>query len=509
MKDGWEEHGSPPGKANLATRGSSIKLASEVVGRVISVVTSFLIIRALSVESFGLYTALSGVAVILAEVADLGLQGTANRALVARSFTLRAMLRAKLALTIGLGIFTVSLPLLASLAAPVLLPLLPASWRVASLAEVSWAQLLVPLILYFIVAGWGEFLGVALRAFGHRIEEALVMLFLRGTLLCGVLLAIQRQAGLWGLAWVHVLSMLPPLLLAWILTRRAQGPSVAAEPEGPPLSHVLKAALPLAVNGGLALVSLRLEVLLVFFLRGPREAGLLGAALKVVESLNAFPSAINAGAMPFLTGEALERSGAMGSADEGARRSGPVRRRTSASVALLAVPSAVGLGLLAPGVLRLLGVGYEDSTALLRILAFAVVALFMNSLLFHALIAAGRASTLPRLTALRVGMATVLAVTLIPAFGAVGAAVGFVTSEGMLLVFATRACRRASFDVPVASPLGWAVCVSVPMAVAVGLAGKGAMAGAALGILVYAATLAAAWFLLPQRLLGALGGRYS
>jgi len=43
----------------------------------------------------------------------------------------------------------------------------------------SWAgrvvPVLVPLLLFFVLAGWGEFLGVALRCRGARVEEAVLM----------------------------------------------------------------------------------------------------------------------------------------------------------------------------------------------------------------------------------------------------------------------------------------------------------------------------------------------
>jgi O-antigen/teichoic acid export membrane protein len=486
-------------EADLATWGSGIKLVAEVGGRVLSIATTFLIIVWLPVESYGLYAALSGVAVILAELADLGLQGTANRALVARSFSLWAMSKAKLVLTLGLGAFTAGLPLLAGWTAALFAPLLPASWLARPSAGVSWPWLLVPLIAYFTLTGWNEFLGVALRARGFRAQEALMMLAQRALVLCGVALALRRQVGLVDLAWVHVVSLVPPVLFSWILTARAyRGPLEGEEAASPGTRAILKTALPLAVNGGLALVSLRLEVLLVFFFRGAREAGLLGAALKIVESLIAFPSAIAAGAMPFLTQEAMGAGPA----------NGPVRQRTSVTVALLAVPATTGLVLLAPQLTGLLGPGYAASAALLRILAFAVVALFMNVVLFHALIAAGRAGTLPRLTAFRVGIAAILASALIPTLGVVGAAAGFAASEGMLMLLATRACRRAAFDVPVASPLAMAACVSAPMGVALVLAGRGAFASALLGVTVYALTLTAAWFLAPRRFVRALSGRH-
>ena len=98
-----------------------------------------------------------------------------------------------------------------------------------------------------------------------------------------------------------------------------------------------------------------------------------------------------------------------------------MRSRTAWTLAFLAAPAAVGLGLVAPAVARLLlGAGqdaaaYAGTAAPLRLLSLALPALFMNGLLLSALVAAGRAAWLPRLTAARVLAAFALAVPLVSA----------------------------------------------------------------------------------------------
>ncbi|HET8645666.1 MAG TPA: hypothetical protein VFO85_09275, partial [Vicinamibacteria bacterium] len=89
----------PPSEAALATRGSGIRLAAEVGSRAFALVTSILLAAGLGVEAFGVFAAVSSVAVIVAELGELGLQQTASRALVAGTFALPAMARARLVLT--------------------------------------------------------------------------------------------------------------------------------------------------------------------------------------------------------------------------------------------------------------------------------------------------------------------------------------------------------------------------------------------------------------------------
>ena len=474
-----------------ATRGSSVRLAAEVGGRALSLLTSLLIAVGLGVEGFGVYAALSGLAIILAELGELGLQGTAQRALVAGAIRLRDMVRAKLALSLALAAAAPVLVWAIRALSPVAWPLVPAAWQPSFQSVHQGVALLVPFVFYFALAGWSEFLGVALRAHGRRGQEALLILCLRACNLAAVAVVLSRGGFLTGVAWAHVVSTVPPVLLGAFLAQRAYAGAVpTAAAQG--IRDVLRVSWPLAVNGGLALMSLRIELLVIFGLRGPREAGLFGAALKFVESMNAVPAAITGGAMPALT-------------REGMRGAGLVRGRTASTVALLAVPGALGLALLAPGLAGFLGPGYEEAALPLRILAPAMVALFMNTVLLHALIAVGRAEALPRLTAVRVAAAVALALLLVPRFGVAGAAFGFLGSELLLGALAWRACAIARFAVPVAKPLGLALCASIPMTLAVAQFGGRPVVAALLGAVVYAATLAAAWRLASTRVLRFLG----
>jgi O-antigen/teichoic acid export membrane protein len=356
-----------------------------------------------------------------------------------------------------------------------------------------------PLVLYFVLTGWSEFLGVDLRARGRRVAEALVLLSLRGVTLVAVVLALSSGASLTALSWAHVAAAVPPLALSTALAGRGRPVDTAP---GQGVSTVLRASLPLAVNGGLALVALRVELLLVFWLRGSFEAGLFGAAIKIVEALNGIPTAISAGAMPSLTREALA---SMDSVPALAARRRAVRARTAASAALLGVPAALGLALLAPGVVRLLGSDYAPAAPALRILSAAVVAHFMNSVLIHSLIAAGRAGWLPRMIGARVAFAVAVALVLVPRWGAVGAAAGYAASELLLLAAYARACVVTRFAVPLATPLALAAAASLPMALAVAALEAGTVARAVAGAAVYAGSLAVAWVLLRTHLVRALG----
>jgi len=444
-------------EAAEATKGSAIKLATELLARLIGLLTTLLLARRLGAADFGAFGKLSVIAVVLAEAADLGLSGTAGRALVAHTHSLAGLSRAKLAISLLVGG-------LAALALPV-------------------APVLGPLVLFFVLAGWSEYLGVALRARSARLQESAVIFCLRASGLAFVGAALIRGLSLAGVAWAHAVSAIPPIALALLLLRRTRA---ASSPSDPSLTAILRESAPLAVNGGLALLSLRVEFLVLSFLRAGRETGLFLAALRVVEFLYLVPSAVAAGAMPALTREAL-------------RGEGPVRRRTAALLAFLAVPAAVGLALVAPGLLQLLfGEDYAAAAAPLRLLAPALVPCFLNGLLTSALIAAGRAQWLPRLTAVRVAVATSLAFVLVPSLGARGAALGFLASELLLLALGTRAARAAHFAVATTGAVARAALASLPMAAAVMMADASLPVALSTGLVAYAATLGVLWRARPS-----------
>jgi O-antigen/teichoic acid export membrane protein len=475
--------------ADDASRGSAIKLLAELAARLIAVATTLMVARVLGVADFGLFAVLSGVAAITAELADLGIQGIAVQALVSRTLPLGALVRTKLRLTAAL-VLLAALAALAPQVRSALAALAPAAWRPSWDVLLRRLPLIFPLVVYSTMTGWAELLGIALRVRGRRALEAVTIVTLRASGLALAATALWSGTGLRGLVWALALSTAVPVALAAAFLARtspASGPT--ADVVGVGVGPTLKASFPLAINGGLALLSLRIELLALAALRGSREAGLFAAALKVVELVNVVPAAIAAGAMPALTREA-------------ARGTDPVRRRTAATAALLAAPAAAGVVLVAPGLLRVLGGGYAPAAGPLRVLAPALLALFMNTILLHALVAAGRARWLPVLTAWRVAAAALLAVVLIPRLGATGAAIGFLTAELLLLVLAARACGAAGFEVPVARSLSAALGVTLPMAAAVAIAGTGPLGSIAVGIVTYALTLVLARRLAPRLIPG-------
>ncbi|MGD8898418.1 MAG: polysaccharide biosynthesis C-terminal domain-containing protein [Acidobacteriota bacterium] len=467
-------------EADDATRGSAIKLGAEVLSRLLTLATTILIARNLGASGTGAFGTPWIIAPLVAELAEFGLQATATRALVAGTFSLGALVRARavvFALVVLLVIVAAATPL-----ASIVGTVAPPSFQLGVLAV---------LVLFFALSGWGEFLGVALRCRGARVQEGGVLLVVRASGLALAAAALAAGAGFGGLAWALAVSPLPGIALgAWLLRRHPPPVRGTDALVGP----VLAAAFPLALYGGLLLLSPRVEFLVLAWTRGDYEKGLFFAVLNVVWPLSLVPSAVAAGAMPALTREALAGGGG-------------VRQRTAGTLALFAAPASVGLMIVAPSLVPFVfGPEFAPGAVWLRIMALAVVPMFMNGLMTWALIAAERAASLPRLLATRIVVAFVLALLLVPRLGATGAAIGFVLAEAVLLVLSVRACAAARFAVPVGRAIVVALLATLPMALAVWGVRDTLVLALGVGGLTYAATLAAAWQLFPglaRPLLGA------
>ena len=478
-------------EADDATRGSAVRLAAEVASRLLLFATTLLLSRWLGPTDYGLFAKLSAYALLLAEAGELGLQVLASRVLVAGTVSLRSLVRARLVLG----------GLVALVAAGAVL-VAPLAWRrlgdaaTAGTTAAPVGLLLALLVLWFALSGWGEFLGVALRCRRARRLEAFVLLALRAVALALTGAALLGGGGLGGVALGLAASPVPAILLgAWLLRRTSAAPAPEAT-----TAAVLRQSAPLAVYAALLLLGPRVEFFVLTFLRSDREVGLFAAALMPVWFLVMIPGAITAGAMPALTREAIDMA-----------RTCEVRRRTSGTLALLGVAAAAGLALLAAPVAAVLvrsGSSAEDyagAAAPLRIMAAAVPAMFLNALVAAALNACGRAGWLPRLILARVVAAFALAAVLVPRLGGTGAAAGLVGAEWLLLAAGAAASRRAAFAVPVVAPLAAAAAVALPMALAVAGVREHLVPAVALGLLTWAATLAAALRLAPSLVRGVIG----
>jgi O-antigen/teichoic acid export membrane protein len=173
----------------------------------------------------------------------------------------------------------------------------------------------------------------------------------------------------------------------------------------------------------MATIHMKVGILMIRLLLGPRAVGLYGLASGAAHYASVFLLALSTGLFP-----AVARSGGRDGRLHGGR-------------ALLIIPFGVGVAAAAaiwvaaqPAVLLLLGQRYRESIPALRILAWYMPAVFVSSVALRMMLACG--CTAP---AFRIVLVNCLAnlganLVLIPKFGIQGAAVAAVLSGGLSAV---------------------------------------------------------------------------
>lgn len=180
----------------------------------------------------------------------------------------------------------------------------------------------------------------------------------------------------------------------------------------------VRAALPFLANSALATAYNRCDVILVAALAGGLQLSLYGPASRLQDGLYVLPGAVGAVALPMLARCTDER--------ERTRRA----LRMSALGVLIAIPVVLAVEVAAgPLAGTVFGSGYRSSADAIRILAWFLPLAMFQAPLLAALIVGGRAVDTTKVFAVTFGVAMTAHLVLDPHWGAQGAAVASLTRD--------------------------------------------------------------------------------
>jgi len=257
------------------------------------------------------------------------------------------------------------------------------------------------------------------------------MLLVQAALTVGVLIS---GGGVLGALAVNTLTSAGQVLAVWWLWRKYSPlPDLPAQqthslPDLPPLAQgreiaaLVRRALPFAVGGVLAAISMRAAIVLLEFLTDARGAGIFSAANRFIDAAKLIPIALYGAMLPALSALAGDPKS--------------MRRAFAASQRRLVVygmAAGLALALAAPLAIRVIfGAGFGESVVPLMILSIGLVAATGRGGALVWCYASGRERRAN--VAIAVGLVVTIGVglALIPAWGAVGAAVAVVAGDGVV-----------------------------------------------------------------------------
>jgi O-antigen/teichoic acid export membrane protein len=448
--------------ASRTLRNSVLVVGARGAAKLAVFIVIVLLWRHLGADNYGRFATMIVYVTLVGVVADLGLQTVfirdASRDRSAFARYLANLLSARLLLSlVALLVLAVALRLLS----PALYPYTLAAF--ALLLTTSYSSLLRAA---FYIRGQLGYEAIAIVA------EAIVLLVL-------TFIAINRGATWDAFLWVYTISYLFTCLFAFAVLRWRWHERVAIRLEPVFVRRLLMAGLPLALGFTITTVYAQLDIVLLQLFKNFQTVGWYSAANKYVDAVAWIPQSAMGVVFPALS--------LLGASDR--RRLAFAYDKSFKMLALLGLPLAVGLGVLAASIVHFTG-GFEQSIPALQILAPSVVLLFVNNAFIYTLTAINRQLDFTRLALFTLAVNLVLNLILIPMFGYLGAAAASTITELALFAGGWWLLRQQHLPLSVIGSSGRVIASALIMGVAVYLIRSWPLAVVVIaGAAVYAAAL--------------------
>lgn len=403
----------------LVIRGGVLRGAGYGAGIVLGAATSVLLLRHLGVESFGRYGIVVALVGIVSAVTDAGLTAIGSRELAVLPRAERPPLLANL---LGLRIVLTAAGVLAATAFAAV-----AGYPGVVIAGTALAGLGVLLLNTQSTAMMP--LAVELRLGSITLIETLR----HALTLVGVAVLVLAGATLLPFFTVQVAVGAVVLLL----TPALLGSSGSLRPrlDRSRVRALLRESLPIAAAIAMNVIYLRLLVVLVSVQTDDRETGLFATAFRIFEILLGIPTLVLAVALPLL---------AVAGAEDRQRLRYALQRLTETAVAVSLLLVLVTIVLAERAIVLLGGEDYRDAAPILRLLAFALLGIFVSQVLTLGLVSLRRQRDVALANGVALVLLIALGIVLVESSEGTGAAAAAVATESVLALLLLGLLARSN-----------------------------------------------------------------
>lgn len=382
---------------------------SQVLGGGLFFLAAILIARHLGPESYGPFSFIFAFVAVIHMVADFGIT----------QILVREISRNKQKLDEILGAVVPLVTLLAAVGTCIIV----VSVEILALsADASKAMYILgaSVLVTFHAAVYGS----VSRAFEQMGINAAVLVLQRVFLFILVLLALEYDAGLPGVAWCY----LGERIIQWILFRILIWRKFSRYKWRMDITYwryLIREGLPVGAGMVLRRISWYLDIFILTALSTASSVGLFSAAFRVIQLINVIPFTLSIPVFPVFSRLALESKD----------RVFAIYIRVLKIFVLISLPIAVWILILGSQVtVFLFGEAYQEAGQALLIMGPMVVFLFLNSLYIHIFSALDKQSLYMKTVAMAVAINVVLDIVLIPLWGILGAALATLVSEFVLYI---------------------------------------------------------------------------
>lgn len=387
-----------------------VQIAGKIIATVLGLFSLALITRYLGQTGYGEYTTVITFLTFFATIADLGLTLITVQMISGERNDENKILNNLFSLRLVSALLFIGL-------APVSVIFFPYSLAVKIGVLIAAASFIFPALNQVIIGLFQKKLSMG--------RSALAEVISRIALLIGIIITQRFNLGLTGVLVATVASGLVSFIFHYILAVKFA--VIRLEFDLSLWKQIIGRSWPLAVTIILNLIYLRADTLILSLFKGPEVVGLYGAAYKIIDVLTTIPFMFAGLILPILTA-----SWTGGNKDYFEK----TLQKSFDFMAIVAIPLVIGAQFLGRSVMTFVaGRDFVLAGDILKILIYAVAAIFLGAMFSHAVIAINRQKKMIGFYVFTSISALAAYFYLIPRYSYMGAAAVTIYSEAMIAFF--------------------------------------------------------------------------
>jgi len=422
--------------ASKIAHNTIIQLVGKFISTALGLISLALMTRYLGQAGFGEYTTIINFLSFFAIIADLGLT------LVTVQMISRPEVDEKKILNNLFGLRLSSIIIFIGLA-PLAAIFLPYSAAIKTGILIAATSFIFPALNQVLIGLFQKRLRMDKAVIAENVS--------RVVLVVGIYLTIRYNYGLNGILWASVLSAAINFLISYVLALDFIGlrPSF----DKVIWQETIKKSWPLALTIVLNLLYLKTDTLILSLVKSPSEVGLYGAAYRIIDVLSTLPFMFAGIILPLLTTYWFEQKKDLFKS---------TLQRSFDLMAILSLPIISGALVLAtPIVVLVAGADFAPSGLILKILIFAILAIFLGCMFSHAVVAIDQQKKMIKYYLFVSISSILLYIILIPKFSYLGAATATVYSELAIALFSAYIVWRQTGFIPNLKKISKAIFASL------------------------------------------------
>ena len=415
-----------------------VQMAGKVISTILGLIALAIMARYLGQTGFGSYTTVITFVSFFAIIADLGLT------LVTVQMISRPGVDEARALNNLFGLRLISILLFLSLA-PLIVIFVPYTKDIKIGVVIAVLSFLFPALNQILIGLFQKKL---------RMDKAVIAeTASRIALVIGIYLAIKLQSGLNGILWASVISAALNFIVSYLLAAKYHFLKPAFDFSL--WQEIISKSWPLAITTILNLLYLKTDTLILSLEKSQAEVGLYGAAYRIIDVLTTLPYMFAGIILPILTVSWFEHK-----KDYFAS----VLQKSFDLMAIFSLPIIAGTLVLAkPLIVLVAGNDFAPSSPILKIIIFALAAIFLGCMFAHAIIAIGKQRKMIS-SYIFVGISSIiLYLIFIPPFSYYGAAAVTIYSEVAIAFLSAYVVWKYTKFIPNFKIVGKTIIASIIM----------------------------------------------